>query len=92
MKVFSVQEIWGDGDSWPTLTGLKLFATKSLAEKHCKKVWEKTLKGTVEIYKDNEKQKLKIVDDSDKVMFDCSYGKFCAFLIKEMKIIEMEGK
>ena len=86
MKVYSVQEIWGDGDGWPTLTSLKLFATKKLAENYCNETWEKTLVGNDEII--SKKQELRIVNDSDDAVFDCRYGKFCAFLLKEIEVEE----
>lgn len=35
MKIYIVQEVWGDGDGYPSLRNLEVFKTKKEAKNYC---------------------------------------------------------
>lgn len=80
ISIFSVQEVWGDGDSYPALTQLHVFASINKAEEFYKKRFaELCTKHTYLTAYDIFIQTIPDYPDFD-------YGKFHGFLVQQHKL------
>jgi hypothetical protein len=92
MKVFVVQEIWGDGDSEPSLRYLKVFETIDKSISHCQKRFEQLKKDHPQRISEDHMVIINKFDDDehyDFYNFEASliYGDFSCFLVKEYEVL-----
>jgi hypothetical protein len=84
-KIYTIQEIWGDGDSYPSLKNLKLFYEHDKAIAYCNQRFKQLKKEKPnKIYYDN----LVITDffEGKYPDFDVSYGCFSGFTIRDQGV------
>lgn len=91
-KIITVQEIWGDGDSYPMLINLKLFKNRKIAEEYCMTLWcslvdrnDFNLDDKCILRPGQELIVYSNIKDVDDIE-DCSYNLFSGVLIEEREV------
>jgi hypothetical protein len=89
MKVFTVQEIWGDGDSNPKLLNLMCFENVNKAFSYCEKQYKTIPRERLYSVAHRVQEKILSVNDVRLIYdeYDIVYGLFSGFLVKDQEVL-----
>lgn len=89
MKIYTVQEIWGDGDSNPKLLNLMCFDNPNKAVNYCEKQYKTIPKDRIYSIAYGLQEKIISVNDVRLIYdeYNIVYGLFSGFLVKEQEVL-----
>jgi hypothetical protein len=89
MKIYVVQEIWGDGDSNPKLLNLACFGNANKAFSYCEKQYKTIPRDRLYSVACGKQEKILSVNDVRLIYdeYNIAYGMFSGFLVKEYEVL-----